>query len=89
MVLYILERSDGPWEGSTVHAVCLTREDAHKARVQLFEYMVAHKMVTASSHSKLKRKMLKGFFIRQIVPNTVYPFGVEMNDQILIEGKKS
>ena len=87
MSLYVVERNHGPWEGSTVHAICSSREEAHKARVKLFEYLISHKMITAVSRSKLKRKMSKEFFIRQVLPNTVYPFGVESNDQILIEGK--
>jgi hypothetical protein len=87
MSLYVVEKGHGPWEGSTVHAICSSREEAHKARVKLFEYLCSHKMMEARSKSKLKRKLYEEFFIRQVLPNTVYPFGVESNDQILIEGK--
>jgi len=80
MSLYVVEKGHGPWEGSTVHAICTSREEAHKARVRLFEYLVSHKML-------IGRNLRKEFFIRQVLPNTVYPFGVESNDQILIEGK--
>lgn len=79
MSLYVVERSHGPWEGSTVHAICSSREEAHKARVRLFQYLCSHKML-------IGRNLRKEFFIRQVLPNTVYPFGVESNDQILIEG---
>lgn len=83
MSLYVVERNHGPWEGSTVHAICSTRGEAHKARVELFEYLASHKMITAVSQSKLKCKMRKEFFIRQVLPNTVYPFGVESNNLLV------
>ena len=78
--LYVVERNRGPGEGSTVYAICSSREEAHMARVRLFTYL-------RSRNKLIGRKLRKELFIRQVLPNTVYPLGVEKNNYVLIEGE--
>ena len=76
--VYAVLRSDGECEGSTVLAICLNREDAWKAKRKLDKYFAE------VLHSPRSRKR---FFIRPVVPEAIYPFGIEVNNKILIEAK--